>query len=64
MSTDFAGANNEAIGLIDFRSLAAYEEYRGRLAADPDHQRNFARLQASGAAVVMTRSVMRRVRQH
>ena len=62
-STDFAGSNNEAIGLIDFPSLAAYEDYRGRLAADPEHRENVARLQASGAEVAMTRSIMQRIRQ-
>jgi len=29
MPTDFAGATNEAFGLIEFPSLAAYEIYRG-----------------------------------
>jgi len=27
LPTDFAGPTNEAFGLIDFRTLAAYEQY-------------------------------------
>jgi NIPSNAP protein len=39
------GANDFALALIDFDSLAAYEQYRERLAADPDARANieFAR---------------------
>lgn len=61
LPTDFAGANDEAIGLIDLPSLAAYEGYRKTLADDPEHQENVARLQQSGAEVVMNRSFIRRV---
>ncbi|MGH9477398.1 MAG: NIPSNAP family protein [Terriglobales bacterium] len=35
------GTNDVAYGLISTRSLAAYEEYQRRLAADPSAQRNF-----------------------
>ncbi len=34
------GANDYALALIDFESLAAYEQYRAQLAADPDAQAN------------------------
>jgi uncharacterized protein (DUF1330 family) len=34
------GANDFALALIDFESLAAYEQYRARLAADPDAMAN------------------------
>jgi len=61
LPTDFAGPTNEAIGLIDLPSLAAYEQYRAALADDPDHQKNFAALAASGAGVAMNRSIIRRV---
>lgn len=61
LPTDFAGPTDEAIGLIDLPSLAAYEEYRTRLAADPDHKRNIARLEQSSAGVVMNRFFIRRV---
>src|SRR5215472_2027721 len=36
------GANDFALALLDFDSLAAYEQYRARLAADPDAQANVA----------------------
>ena len=36
LPTKFAGPTNFAVSLIDFPSLAAYEAYRERLAADPD----------------------------
>lgn len=61
LPTDFAGTTDEAIGLIDLPSLATYEEYRKRLADDPEHKENIARLQQSGAQVVMNRSFIRRV---
>ncbi|HZT87890.1 MAG TPA: NIPSNAP family protein [Stellaceae bacterium] len=61
LPTDFAGPNNEAIGLIDLPSIAAYEDYRKRLSDDPAHKRNVARLQQSGAEVVMNRSFIQRV---
>lgn len=61
LPTDLAGPTNEAIGLIDIPSMAAYEEYRERLAEDAAHQANIARLEQSGASVVMDRSFIRRV---
>lgn len=36
------GTNDIAWGLISFDSLAAYEEYRTRLRADPEARENFA----------------------
>jgi hypothetical protein len=36
------GTNNVAWGLIAFDSLAAYENYRARLKADPEGRANFA----------------------
>lgn len=39
------GANDVALALIGFESLAAYETYRARLRADPDGQENFAMAQ-------------------
>jgi hypothetical protein len=42
LPTEFAGPTNEAYGLIDFDTLASYEQYRRVLAEDPDHQRNAA----------------------
>jgi hypothetical protein len=61
LPTDFAGPTNEAIGLIDLPSLAAYETYRQALADDAEHEVNATRLLQSGAAVTMDRSFIRRV---
>jgi hypothetical protein len=36
------GTNDEGWGLIGFASLAAYEQYRATLKADPDGRANFA----------------------
>ena len=61
LPTDFAGPNNEGLGLIDFQTLAEYEQYRGVLANDPDHKKNLARLEQSGAVMAMNRSFIERV---
>lgn len=61
LPTSFAGATNQAFGLVDFPSLAAYEQYRLALAADPDHKNNATRLERSGAVLVMERSIMQRL---
>ena len=61
MPTDFAGPNDEAIGLIDIPSISVYEDYRRRLADDPEHKTNVAALTESGATVSMVRSFIRRV---
>ena len=61
LPTDFAGPTDEAIGLIDLPSMAAYEQYRQKLADDPEHKANIGRLEQSGAAVAMNRSFIQRV---
>jgi hypothetical protein len=61
LPTDFAGPTDEAIGLIDIPSMAAYEEYRKRLVDDPEHKANVARLEQSGATVAMDRWFISRV---
>jgi NIPSNAP len=63
LPTDYAGPNNEALGLIDFATLSDYERYRSVLANDPDHKTNVARLLASGAGVAMSRSIIARCGQ-
>lgn len=55
------GANNLALALIEFDSLASYEQYRARLAADPDARRNVADVAAARAVLVESRSFLRRV---
>jgi hypothetical protein len=54
------GANNYAMALIDFASLAHYESYRERLSADPDAQQNFADVLHAGAILAETRSFLQR----
>ena len=54
------GANNFAMALIDFASLADYEIYRHRLAEDPDARRNVADVAAARAILVESRSFLRR----
>ncbi|HLJ46006.1 MAG TPA: NIPSNAP family protein [Bryobacteraceae bacterium] len=61
LPTEFAGPTNQALGLIDFPSLADYERYRAALAADADHKKNVERLEKSGAVLSMTRSIIKRV---
>ena len=61
LPTDFAGPNNEGLGLIELPSMAAYEDYRDRLAKDPEHQKNAGRLAESGAEVVIDRWFIQRV---
>jgi hypothetical protein len=54
------GANDFALALIDFPSLAAYEQYRERLASDPDAQANVADMRASQCIRAERRSFLRR----
>jgi|ERR1700736_4489833 len=61
LPTDFAGPTNEALGLIDFATLASYEQYRRTLAEDPDIQKNIAELVCSGVVVSVNRSFIRRL---
>jgi hypothetical protein len=61
MPTDFAGATNEAIGLIEFPSLAEYEIYRAKLAAHPLHRQYVAALESTGALLSIHRSLVQRV---
>jgi uncharacterized protein (DUF1330 family) len=54
------GANDVALALIEFDSLADYEQYRERLAADPEAQANFAHAQATRCVLVERRLFLRR----
>jgi hypothetical protein len=60
LPTDFAGPTNEACGLIDFESLAAYEKCRAVLADDTEHKVNASRLDASGVILCVNRSLISR----
>lgn len=55
------GANNFAIALIDFDSLAAYETYRAKLAEDPEAKANVVHARRTGCILVEDRSFLRRV---
>jgi hypothetical protein len=61
LPTDFAGPTNEAIGVIDFASLAEYEIYRAKLAAHPLHKKNVETLERTGALRSILRSLIQRV---
>ena len=58
-------ANDWAIALIDFESLPemsrAYEQYRARLADDPDAQANVAFVRQARAILAERRSLLRKV---
>jgi hypothetical protein len=55
------GANNFALALVEFDSLADYELYRQRLAEDPEAQSNFEHGIGSGCILIESRSFLRRV---
>jgi len=55
------GANDWALALIDFDSLAAYEQYRARLAADPEAQANVSFVRESRSILAERRSFLRKV---
>ena len=55
------GANDFAVALIDFESLAAYEQYRARLAADPEAQANVAFAKQTQCIQAERRSFLRKV---
>jgi hypothetical protein len=58
LPTRFAGPTNAALALIDFPSLAAYETYRERLAADPDNLDSIRRAEESGCILVEDRAFL------
>jgi uncharacterized protein (DUF1330 family) len=59
--TKFAGPTNTALSLIDFPSLAAYEQYREALASDPEHVEVARRAEQAGLVLVEDRSFLQRV---
>ena len=61
MPTLFAGPTNIALALIDFPSLAAYEQYRERLAKDGDDVESVRRAQERGCILVEDRTSLQRV---
>ena len=51
----------KALALIDFPSLAAYEQYRERLAKDDDNIDSVRRAEESGCILVEDRAFLERV---
>jgi hypothetical protein len=60
LPTKVAGPTNVALGLIDFPNLAAYEEYRAKLLADPEAAETLRRAEAAGCILNEERSFVRR----
>ncbi len=61
LPTRFAGRTNEALALINFSDLAAYERYREVLGQDPENAASIARVEASGCILCEDRSFLRKV---
>jgi hypothetical protein len=53
------GANNFALALIACESLAAYETYRAKLAADPEARENRSHAERTQCILVENRSFLR-----
>jgi hypothetical protein len=58
--TKFAGPTNFGLALIDFENLAAYEQYRERLARDAAAGEVLRRAEAAGVILVEDRSILER----
>ena len=61
LPTRFAGPTNIATAMINFPSLAAYEQYRERLGKDPDSVENLQRAEETGCILVEDRTFMEQV---
>jgi NIPSNAP len=61
LPTKLAGATNSALGLIDFPNLAAYEQYREELAADPGAVETARRADAAQCILNEDRAFLTRV---
>jgi len=61
LPTKFAGPTDLALALIEFSSLAAYEQYRERLMRDPQAKENVARADQSRCILIEDRSFVERV---
>jgi len=55
------GANNIAVALFSFPTLAAYEQYRKQIGEDPECQAAFRHAESTGCIVSYERSFMRPV---
>jgi hypothetical protein len=61
LPTRFAGRTNEALALIGFPDLGAYERYREALARDEAAAQCLARVESSGCIVSEDRSFLQQV---
>lgn len=61
LPTKFAGRTNEALALIGFPDLAAYERYREALTRDPGAAECLARVEATGCILSEDRSFLQQV---
>jgi hypothetical protein len=61
LPTKLAGPTNIALALIDFPSLAAYEQYREKLAVDPEASECLRRVESAGAILIEDRTILRGV---
>jgi hypothetical protein len=57
----YEGANNIAIALFSFPSLASYEEYRAKIAQDPECQEAFKYAEETRCIISHERSFMKPV---
>ncbi len=61
LPTRFAGRTDEALALIAFADLAAYERYRHALASDPGAVDCLERVERSGCIVREERAILQQV---
>jgi hypothetical protein len=61
LPTKLAGPTNSALALINFSTLAAYEQYRERLAKDNDNIDSVRQADESGCILVEDRAFLERV---
>jgi hypothetical protein len=61
MPTRIAGSTNTALALIGFPDLSVYQQYRDKLATDPENVANVRRVEAAGAILNEDRSFVRLV---
>jgi hypothetical protein len=59
--TEFAGITSEAFATIDVGTMAEYELYRAKLAANPMHQENARKIEASGTIHSVYRAIIQKV---
>ena len=61
LPTKLSGPTNSALALINFPTLAAYEQYRERLAKDNDNIDSVRQADESGCILVEDRAFLERV---